>query len=573
MERVLVIGAGGSARREVTLLRETLPHSEIAAWNTGKTREEVVGADKVFFTEEEALAFSPQMVFVATPTSKHVQYAEKFMDIAEVMLIDKPLDSDLNRCEVFCRNARVSKTKVFVNFQRRYMKCWKTLRNMLLSEDFGEFLYGKVSVNSYYPAWRPQKDNLYVAKKELGGGVLLTECHEIDLIQWCLTSIQGVSARTVTQKDYEVENQAIVIFDLDFSYGRRPFNLIVNDIDKHTKREMELFFEKETLVINEDLGTITLKEKNLTIKCVDTNSPHKELLLDVLNSEIGSAPELKDGIRVNAIVDAAKKSMISKKTEKVVCSVCPEEGVNYLEEAIKKIQDAFGSNLVAVYGLGSLGYGGYVNGWSDFDIDVLVDTGHDEEQEVYAKGKEIENEIKELGFERIDIRVYNYEHLNERKTILTYGQCSRATMLCDSGVLLAGREVRDKIIRPSRSEQNEEAMKLLSHMLDNGDEWWNSRPWDDIAAHFALMGRFLYTADTGLIAGKQVALEYLLNKKKELYSKEELQWVMWALACRNSLNRALIQESLHQNAIEILRNMFKRTLMIIEGSVLNDKTK
>lgn len=572
MKKILVIGAGGAAKREIIAIRELVPESEIAVWETGKTKCILEDIDTFIYTKEEAVTYAPEVVVVETPTSTHIQYAEIFLNLAEIILIDKPMDSELNRCEVFCRNAQVSKTKVYINYQRRFSICWKKIKDILRLNQFGQFLYGRGEICSYYPSWRPHKDpnELYVAKQELGGGVLLTECHEIDLLQWCLAPVKSVYSKTITSKGDEVENQAILVMDLEFPYGERPFTLLLNDKNKFTKREIELVFEEETIVVEEEKGILLLKEHDERIDFLEDENPHKELLKALLVEQEMEVPTLQDGMLVNAIVEAAKKSMISQKSEKVVCSVCPKEGVEYLEEAIRKIQEAFGEKLVAIYGLGSLGYGGYVEGWSDFDIDVLVDATREEEREVYQKGKNIEKKIQNAGFERIDIRVYNYEHLNERNTILTYGQCSRASMICDSGVLLAGKDVRNQVIRPSVQELNEEAIKLLHFMLNKDDDWWNERPWDDIAAHFALVGRFLYTADTGGVVGKQVAMEYFLTEKAHLFSQEEVQWVMWALAIRHGLNPCLIQNALHRYAIRVLRGMFQNTLIIIERKNKND---
>lgn len=578
MKRFLVIGAGGAGTREAQIISEIVKNCEIKIWNTGK--HDVKDKDKirVITSERVALEFNPDFVFVATPTSTHIDYAQKFLDRAKAILIDKPMDASLNRCEVFWRNVNVSETKVYINFQRRYVRCWRKLKYLLEKKEFGQFLYGAGTVSSYYPDWRKNEDpsELYVARKDLGGGVLLTECHEIDLIQWCMVPIKSVSARMVVAPKEEVENQALLMLDLEFPYGKRTVNLILDDCCKHKKRILELFFERETILIDEEKGRIELKERGEEYEYLAEENPYRELLKAVLKElKEGETqqelPRLQDGLRVNAVIDAAKRSMATQRTCPVVNSICPKEGVPFLEEAISKLQSTFGKSLVAIYGMGSLGYGGYVDGWSDFDLDVLVQVNYEHGREAYQKGKTIEKQIKESGFDRIDIRVYNYEHLNERKTLLSYGQCSRAVMLCDSAILLAGTDVRNMIIRPTRDELNEEMVRLLKSMLKNDDDWWNSRPWDDVAAHFALMGRFLYTYDTGKVAGKQLALEYLLKNKAHLYSREEVQWVLWALACRRGMDRSFFQEQLHQQAVNILRGMFKRTLEVIkEQSREND---
>lgn len=572
LRKFLVIGMGGAGRRAVSFIRELVPECEIAVWNTGRKKTFLEEGVLWVNNFEESYAFAPECVFIATPTSTHLEYATAFLNRTKCILIDKPMDSELNRCEVFARNARTSYTKVFLNYQRRFMSCWQSLYQLIRTEETGEFLYGTINIASFYPDWRPEKDatELYASRRDLGGGVLLTECHEIDLVGWLLSPIVSVSAKLI-QKEEEnsVENQALLFLELDFPYGRKMVNVVLDDYNKNLNRSMEMHFEKVSFSIDELEGRITVyKTDKKIISIKEEVSPHKKLLSTMirnmdLEEEDMALPGVEEGLAVNAVIHAARKSMETSTSCPVMASICPAEGTPYLEKAIVKLQDYFGDSLKAIYGLGSLGYGGYVEGWSDFDIDVLVDTDYEHAREVYQKGKEIEKEIQNEGFERIDIRVYNYEHLNVRNTILTYGQCSRATMLCDSAILLAGEDIRRKILRPTLKEQNEETIRLLKHMLANGDNWWSALPWDDIAAHFALIARFLYTNDTGKVVGKRKALEYIIKRKAELFDDKELQWILWALACRQKYHPALFQSRLHKEAVNVLKNMFYRTLTII----------
>lgn len=569
MNRFLIVGFGGAGKRALNIISDVVPGCSLAVWDTGTHNELIPDNVSVITGLEQALEFCPTGVFISTPTSKHVEYAEPFLNIAKWIVIDKPLDSEMNRCEVFSRNAKYSSTRVYINFQRRYMTCWLRLKTLLNEMHLGELKYGIVRVCSYYPDWRLNKgaDKLYVARKELGGGVFLTECHELDLINWLLGPVVKVVARAselVSAND--VENSAQLMVDVSLPYGERNIALVLDDKHKPSGRSIELVFHDKTIIVEEDANRITILDTNGEVMLSETtveNNPHLDLLKDVI-SMTGNPPSLSDGLWVNAIIYAAKKSVKSKMTELVTPSICPDEGIDYLNEAIDLLNEAFKGRLIAVYGLGSLGYGGYVTGWSDFDIDVLINSDYEHARNDYQVGKEIESIIKNKGFDRIDIRVYDYRHLNERKTILEYGQCSRATMLCDSAVLLMGKDIRARLQRPTRSEQSKEAYNLLEHMLGFSDDWWNALPWDDIAAHFALTARFLYTKDTGEVAGKQNALEYALNNYSAVYDSEQLQWMLWALAMRIKHHPLMIQDILHANAVNTLRRTFEKTKSILK---------
>lgn len=562
MRKYLIVGFGGAGRRALKCMCEIDPVAEFAIWNTGKSTEFYAGTRYTLIESlDGALCFGADGVFISTPTSKHIEYAQLFLNAVKWIVIDKPLDSDLNKCEVFCRNAKYSHTKVYINFQRRYLPCWIRLSEILKEGNTGALIYGLVKVYSFYPEWRPDKnpEELYASRKDLGGGVLLTECHEIDLINWLLGPIFRVDARIMenTEKN-KVENQAQLLLDVQTEYGDRSITVVLNDKILPSERLIELSFEKMTIRVEEDKSRIIKRDLSgniINVELFKPCNPHYALLYDVMTGT-GEPPEIQNGLFVNAVVDAAKKAAAKHSSQIVNESICPVEGTAFLDVAIDMLNDEFKDRIVAVYGLGSLGYGGYVDGWSDFDIDVIVYTDHEHAYRDYQIGKAIEKIIKERGFDRIDIRVYDYEHLNARKTVLEYGQCSRATMLCDSAVLLMGIDIRNRIVRPTREEQNQEGFFLLDHMLSFADHWWDNLPWDDVAAHFALTARLLYTKDTGKVVGKQVAIEFVLERYSDIFDKEQVQWLLWALAMRVHYHPLLVQDNLHGDAIRVLKRTF-----------------
>ena len=581
MNKFLIVGFGGAGQRIMGIIERILPKCDVAIWNTGRTPVLLSNNITKITNFDEAIVFNPEGVFIATPTSTHLRYSEAFLGKVKFILIDKPLDSTLNQCEVFARNCRLSETNVYLNFQRRFLPCWQTLRNFINENCDGKFLYGSVSIGSYYPEWRPHKkaSELYAARKDLGGGVLLTECHELDLLQWVLKSqVTRVCAKFLcAEGENSTENNAQLLLNMEMPYGARTVSVTLDYLSPVNMRKMELHFESATYVIDEILGTVTKVTTGDSRETIgefkqELGTPHELLLQTLLKQEYEDnnehdLPCLDEGLRVNAIIHAAKISQKNNSWETVVNSVCPSEGMPYLEIAIQKLQDVFNGRLIAIYGVGSLGYGGYVDGWSDFDLDVLIETTYDNAKTDYQSGKAIEEEIQKMGFERIDIRVYSPKHLNERNTVLTYGQSSRALMICDTATLLAGRDIRSEINRPSRQDMNKEAQSLLTNMLAKQKEWWDTLPWDDIAAHFALAARFLYTKDTGEVADKRLALEYFLNNIVSEFSNEILRWVLWALACRVGRHPLLIQNILHEEAIQALKLLFEKTLTILEQEV------
>lgn len=574
MRKVLIIGFGGAGRRFYEFLRE-ISTIDIAILNTSKSKkiDEFGDNIQVFASIEDTASYNPDMVYIATPTSTHLEYAELFLGRTKFLLIEKPLDSNLNKCEVFYRNSLLSSTKVYIMFQRRFLKCWQKVYELVRNNYNGIFQYATIDIKSNCSTWRakPQQD-FYALNKAMGGGVLLTECHEIDLVQWLLGDIIEVFASSVIQN--EVESKVHLVCSIQTKWGRGHLVIDLDFLSNINKRIMEIVFTNEKILIDENLGSVVVQNHELnTVARYEyhdkMNEAYRGLLSEIMagneqDNNTAFIASVEDGLKVNAVVEAAKNSMLTRQMVLVKDSVCPDEGVSVLNKTIKLLIEEFGDRLIAIYGLGSLGYGGYVAGWSDFDIDVLIHTNEFNHIDDFNRGKRVENIIQQNGYQRIDIRVYSPTMLNRRETILSYGQCSRALMLADSAVLFMGKDVRSNIERPTVIECDKEAISLISTMLNKDINWWIDLPWDDIAAHFALVARFLYTHDTGKVAGKQMALEYLLNNWAYAFSDSEMQWFLWALACRVGYNPFYIQAKLHDKAVNSLKSMLNKVRNILE---------
>ena len=582
-KNLLIIGFGGSGKRYLKNLKKYFQEFNIYILKTGKCE---IKEEKVINNVEEAIKLNPYGVFISTPTSTHLEFARKFLNISKFIVIDKPMDNELYKCEVFERDAKYSNTEVYLNYQRRFIECWKRLKEEVKKclENDMEFRYGIIHINSYMPSWRKEKDyrELYAAKKELGGGVLLTECHEIDLIQWIFGEIQEVSANIITTEEFnlDVEDAFEATLMIKTKKGLKPIFLFADFINNRTKRTAEFVFSKKTYEINEEKNELAIYPENSLITGPEEKDKlaHEKFIKTLYEKEIENKevelPNVRDGLIVNAVINYIKESYISGKVQKMNYSILPLEGAKYIDYLVKRANEEFKDKLLAIYGMGSLGYGGYVEGWSDFDIDIIVDNIEYDEAETYLKiGKTIEKEIVELGFERIDIRVYSLTHLNERKTIAPYGECCRASMIIDSAKLIFGKDIRDKVMDRSIREFNIDSIKLSDRMSKRTKEDWEATPWDDIAAFFALNARFLYSKDFGKVAGKKLALEYFIDNYSSEYSENVLMWTVWALSCRNCYDKRYIQDRLHRSATDALIEAFTKTkeiLLEVEGDIEND---
>ena len=71
----------------------------------------------------------------------------------------------------------------------------------------GRLLAARVHFGEYLPAWHPWEDYRqgYAARADLGGGVLLTQCHSLDYLPWLVGEVESVWGFVGKLSDLEVD--------------------------------------------------------------------------------------------------------------------------------------------------------------------------------------------------------------------------------------------------------------------------------------------------------------------------------------------------------------------------------
>lgn len=204
----------------------------------------------------------------------------------------------------------------------------------------------------------------------------------------------------------------------------------------------------------------------------------------------------------------------------------PINSIKALEKLIELSIDEFGENILAIYGMGSLGYGGYVEGWSDLDIDIIL------KNENVDGAVNIEQNLHNIGHTNIDVKSYTLQSVCQSSQVFDHGIVNRKIMLINNAVLIYGKSISDEIECPTSKQILEESIYISKWMYEKKDDWWLELPLDDTAAHMALPARLLFTVHKGEVTNKQTALKFILNKYNEEIDGDIWPWIMWSLSCR-----------------------------------------
>lgn len=195
---------------------------------------------ELFSNIDEAYAQKPDLAVIATPTALHaaqvVEAAERGVDV----FVEKPGAASLDQAREVISTVRSSGVRFFISYQRRFHPLVVKLRKILQRGDIGKLMSVRVVIASHVPDWHPYEDfrGLYACRSELGGGVLRTEIHEIDLVTWLFGMPERVCAAGGLRGRYDidVEDSAELLMD----YGLFAAQLSLCFMQKKQERRLSI---------------------------------------------------------------------------------------------------------------------------------------------------------------------------------------------------------------------------------------------------------------------------------------------------------------------------------------------
>lgn len=245
--RVLFLGLGGVGQRHLRNLKALRPDAEIAAVRHGKRAFEITAdlkadtsvdiAKKYAIIEfpriAEAVArFRPDFAIIASPSSVHATQTIELLRAGVPVFLEKPISVDSLELDNIADLLGQGHGPVMVGYMLRFHPAFTKFRELFLSGLLGRLYSGQVVANTYMPDWHPYEGpkDFYAGRKDLGGGVILTNVHLIDLMVWLLGRPRTLwtLGGSLSPLKLDVEDSTVTLFDypapvsLHLSFVQKP---------------------------------------------------------------------------------------------------------------------------------------------------------------------------------------------------------------------------------------------------------------------------------------------------------------------------------------------------------------
>ncbi len=311
--KILIVGFGSIAKKHIANLKTLSPGVKISVLCRAGKKRDVSGLESLFFCVDDAIAWRPNYIIIASPATCHAKDVFSFAALNIPILVEKPLTAELPEAISLLDKCDLS---LHVGYQLRFSDAFKVVREWL--NKLGKLYFARIEVGQYLPHWRPDTPvaAMVSSQKHLGGGVLLELSHEIDLT----IALVGMPTKVIAVKggkshlNLDVEDNV----ELVLTYENGSQVSIHLDMLQYkpcrTSKWIGEFGQLEWDIIN---NKVSLYGQNGQLEQdflgFDTSDNRLQRQLEALMDGNCEYAMGVDGLKVLYVIDAAKRSITCNK--------------------------------------------------------------------------------------------------------------------------------------------------------------------------------------------------------------------------------------------------------------------
>lgn len=220
--RVLVVGTGSIGTRHIRNIIE-LKHDVYAFDIKSEHLDKVAPMVKeTFFSLDEALKVSPEVVFICTYNDSHIPLALACAEAGCHLFIEKPLSLNLDKVDELIDVVNRKRLISMVGCNMRFHPAVAYLHDMLEDNPlFSKPLWANLEFGYYLPLAKKNYETSYMANRSMGGDIILDVIHELDYAMWFFGEPMEVFCVKGILSHLEIDTENIADMIIKFKSGVR----------------------------------------------------------------------------------------------------------------------------------------------------------------------------------------------------------------------------------------------------------------------------------------------------------------------------------------------------------------
>ncbi len=262
---------------------------------------------------------------ISNATNLHHEYLNIAVNNNIHSYLEKPIACNFDQINNIAKEAKNKGIVIAVGTQFRFNDGLIKIKDLINNNFFGRIISVVSSHGEHIADYHPEEkyQHSYAVNKEQCGGVLLTQVHHIDYLDWLFGPFTHTYANEMQIPSLEVNVETIVNYSLisyktglqihgHMNYVQRPKSTTLSVIGELGS----VFWNNEKCMVKSFTSEKNLRE--FTYK--DRNTMFILSMRDFLNSiRLSKKPnvDLESGIRSLKIVDSIKRSMLSGSCDRI----------------------------------------------------------------------------------------------------------------------------------------------------------------------------------------------------------------------------------------------------------------
>lgn len=257
---------------------------------------------------DAALREKPDAAIICNPSSLHMPAALAAAEAGCHLLIEKPLSHTLENVDELAAIVQRCSLVCMVAYQLRFHPCLRLAHRLLSEGSIGRPVACRASVGEYLPGWHRFEDyrTMYASKRELGGGVVLSQIHELDILYWFFGRPKRLMAMGghLSDLDIDVEDVASTLFEFEGMVA----HLHQDYLQQPASRQLEIIGSGGKIAV--DLRAMTVEafgsSGEIVVREAFVGFERNSLFLDELRSFVDAT---RNGAEVPVNLAAARSSL------------------------------------------------------------------------------------------------------------------------------------------------------------------------------------------------------------------------------------------------------------------------